>query len=547
MLIAPYLLVPLFLLFSRGRAACARALLPCDSLLGRTFSNGTAIAILAETILNGSTFVGTSANADYDEPQILVPQACRVGLTIQTSANSSAQAEVWLPPTSEWNERLLTVGNSGFAGGVNYPDVIWGLRKGFAVVSTNTGHNSSSSDGSFLAYPEQSINWGHGALHASVVAAKQVLSTHYDNSPGDRVYSYYAGCSTGGRQGLNAAERYPADFDGVLSGSAIPWQSHTASWQIYVALLQYPATRSSYIPAAKWPSIAAAVLQQCDGLDSVVDGIIMDPSNCSIDFNAFRCGLGLLNTTACLSEAQTANLQRMYTPWLTNGTAGDLVNPGVSPSGEASFSYLMNSAEPQFGPTYYRNGVYNDSGWDWSTLTVDDVQVADLINPGGANAYNPDLRQFEKRGGKIVQYHGYSDPLIPSLNAPAWYDTVHAFYKAIGREADVQDFYRLFMVPGMGHCSGGAGAWVLDGASQGSLIPPTDDASHSMLYTLVDWVEGGNAAAPETVIGTKYVSDAVPLVQFQRPVCRWPVVAEYDGDGDIDDATSWSCPTAGVY
>lgn len=530
---------------SEATSLCA--LRTCDSLLGRTFNNGTATVVYTETVLNGSTFIGTSANADYDAPQLLVPQSCRVILNIQTSVNSDTQTEVWLPPVSEWNDRLLTVGNSGFAGGVNYPDVIWGLRKGFATVSTNTGHNSSSSDGSFLTIPEESIDWGHRALHVSVITAKEIVSVYYSGSLGNKLYSYYAGCSTGGRQGLNAAERYPEDFDGVLSGSAIPFQTHTASWQIYVALLQYPSTRSSYIPATKWPFVAAAVLQQCDGLDGAVDGVIMDPSKCSIDFNALSCDLGLLNVTACLNDDQTANLKRMYTPWLTNGTTGDLVNPGISPSGEASFSYLMNGAEPQFGPTYYRNGVYNDSDWDWSTLTVQDVHLADAINPGGANAYDPDLRPFEARGAKIVQYHGYSDPVIPSLNAPAWYDTVHAFYKSIGRDQDVENFYRLFMVPGMGHCSGGAGAWVVDGASQGGIAPPVDDASHSMLYSLVDWVESGGAASPESVIGTKYVGDVTPLIQFQRPLCRWPVVAEYGGEGDVDDPATWSCPTAGIY
>ncbi|KAK9771469.1 putative Carboxylic ester hydrolase [Seiridium cardinale] len=425
--------------------------------------------------------------------------------------------------------------------------MIWGLRKGFAAVSTDTGHNSSSSDGSFLSFPEQSINWGHRALHASVVAAKQILSSYYGISMDGKIYSYYAGCSTGGRQGINAAERYPEDFDGVLSGSAIAWQTHTSGWQVYVALLQYPSTSTTYIPAAKWPFIASAVLQQCDNLDGVVDGIIMDPSKCDINFDALKCGSGILNATACLSDDQTANLQRMYTPWRANGTTGDLVNPGISPSGEASFSYLMNGDEPQFGPTFYRNGVYNDSHWDWRTLTVNDVYTADSINPGGSNAYNPDLRPFEARGGKIVQYHGYSDPLIPSLNAPAWYDTIHAFYGSLGRDQEVQDFYRLFMVPGMGHCSGGSGAWVLDGASQDGLIPPVDDASHSMLYSLVQWVEGGGSAAPESVIATKYAGDVMPSVKFQRPLCRWPVVAEYDGVGDVNAASSWACPAVGVY
>ncbi|KAI1866439.1 hypothetical protein JX265_007740 [Neoarthrinium moseri] len=532
------LLLPFLALITPTQAGCSLA---CSSLVGQSFSNGSAIVVFAEQLLNGSTFVGTSANAGYNTPQVAVPQACRIGLTFATSKNSSAQAELWLPAGSQWNSRVLTVGNSGWAGAVNYPDVVWGLRKGFATVSTNTGHNSSSSDGSFLSDPDQAINWGHRALHLSVMAAKEVVLAHYGKSSS---YSYYAGCSTGGRQGLNAAERYPADFDGVLSGSAIPWQTHTASWQIYVALQQYPATRSSYIPTTKWPFIAAAVLEQCDGLDGVADGIIMDPSKCEVDIDALQCDAGTLNATACLTDDQAVNLARMYAPWLRNGTVGALVNPGISPSGEATFSYLMNGEEPQFGPTFYRYGVHNDTSWDFTTLTVADVVLADSINPGGANAYNPDLRPFQSRGGKVIQYHGYSDPLIPSLNAPAWHNTVEDFYRSLGKSNEVQDFYRLFMVPGMGHCSSGAGAWVIDGASQGGIEPPVTDSNYSMLLSLVDWVEGGTSAAPERVIGTKYVGDVAPLVQFTRPVCRWPHVAKYNGLGDVANADSWSCPTA---
>ncbi|KAI0146733.1 Tannase/feruloyl esterase [Pestalotiopsis sp. NC0098] len=536
--------LPAALLISGTQATCANSSVSCASLLGTTFSGGTAVVRTAETILNGSNFTGTSANADYNEPQVSVPQACRLVVTVQTSnASSSAEAEVWLPPGAAWNGRLLTVGNGGFAGAVNYPDVVWGLRKGFASVSTDTGHASNSSDGSFLSYPEQSVDWGHRALHLSVAAAKEAVSAYYYNNGQNgtgRLYSYYAGCSTGGRQGLNAAERYPEDFDGVLAG-AVPWQTRVAGWQTYVALLQFPNTTESYIPATKWPFVAAAVLDQCDMLDGAADDIIMDPSACAIDFDALTCGTGALNATACLSDAQTANLKRMYDPWVSNGT---LVHEGLSPSGEASFSYLMNGDEPQFGPTWFRHAVFNDSSWDWATLTAGDVFFSDTINPGGANAHDPDLRAFEARGNRLLHYHGYADPLIPSLSAAAFYDTVRAFYAGIGRDADdVENFYRLFMVPGMGHCSSGAGAWVLDAASQGGSVPPVEsDASYSLLYSLVDWVEGGSSAAPESIIGTKYVEDTAPAVQFQRPICRWPAVAEYDGVGDVDDVESWSCP-----
>ncbi|KAK8088083.1 feruloyl esterase B-2 [Apiospora hydei] len=572
-----------------GSAAAATTATACASLSGRTFSNGTANVTLATDMPQGANLSTVGLAAD-GPPTNELPGFCRVALSIQTSPESAATAEVWLPQPDAWNARLLTVGNGGFAGSINYADVAWGLRKGFATTSTDTGHDTGhdpSSPGAswMLHYPERTIDWAHRALHLSVVAAKQVVAAYYrdDNhttqaaaeSESPSHYSYYAGCSTGGRQGLAALQRYPADFDGVLVGSAIPWQTHTSAWQTYAALLQYPASRSSFIPAGLWASLVApAVLEQCDvALDGVADGIIMDPSRCAFRPEILLCGKtgGKTNTTVntdCLTRDQVLNLKRLYRPWLTSD--GQLINPGISPGGESGFASLMNSAEPLFGPEFYRNAVYNDSSWDWRTLSAADVAFADAVNPGGANAYDPDLRPFEARGGKVLHYHGYADPLIPSLNAAAWYDEVNYFYESVvGRAGDVDRFYRLFMVPGMGHCSGGAGAWALDGAGQGGFPLSANDSSHSLLYSLVDWVESAAGAAtnissavndplkhprrttgnaPESIIGTKFVNDTPSLgVSFTRPICRWPQTAVYNGVGNVDDAASWSCPITGIY
>lgn len=236
----------------------------------------------------------------------------------------------------------------------------------------------------------------------------------------------------------------------------------------------------------------------------------------------------------------------MYSPW--QASSGTLVNPGISLSGEASFSSLMDSEEPLFGPSFYRYAVFNDSFWDWRQMSPSVAQTADCINPGGMNAYDPaGMRLFQESGGKVLQYHGYADPLIPSLNAPAFYDLVHGYYSDNKITERVEDFYRLFMVPGMGHCNGGVGAWVLDGAGQGGVVPAEVDKEHSMLWSLVEWVEG-TGSAPEKVVGTKFASDTVGLgVDFTRPMCRWPVVARYDGKGDVDDAGSWECSVEGIY
>jgi feruloyl esterase len=514
---------------------------------------------LATSITPGSNFTGNTSEPGYNGLQSNLPASCRVIFAVATSGNGTANAEVWLP--ANWTGRYMTVGNGGFAGGVNYPDIFWSLRKGFAVMSTDTGHQSTQGDGSWLSDAGAATDWGHRALHLSTLAAKDIVESYYGIAA---AHSYYAGCSTGGRQGLNAAQRYPEDFDGVLVSSAIPWQTHTAAWQTYVAskvcqaknvsgktftgwLLtlqqQYPqnASNAAYIPASLWPIIAAAVMQQCDEIDGLKDDIIMNPARCNFQPEVLFCRHAGTSHGGCMNGAQVANLKRMYRPWLT--ASGELINPGISHSGEASFSFLMNQPEPQFGPTFYGYAVVNDSQWDWRTISPDTVALADNINPGGANAYNASaMMAFHDRGGKVIQYHGYSDPLIPVYNAEAWYDKLVAIFSEAGRGGKVADFYRLFAVPGMGHCSGGAGAWAVDGAGQGSITSPSNDAGHSMLWSLVDWVEG-KASAPDSVIGTKYVDDKIA---FQRPVCRWPSVAEYVG-GNTSMADSWTCPSTGVF
>lgn len=298
--------------------------------------------------------------------------------------------------------------------------------------------------------------------------------------------------------------------------------------------------------------IHEAVLEQCDHLDGAEDGVIMDPSECAFNPQALLCGSNTANSTACLTAEQVQNLARMYEPWLDS--AGNVVNPGISPSGELSFSTLINGDEPTFGPTFYRYAVFNNPDWDWTQTNSSTIVFANAINPGGMNAYNPDVRSFQNAGGKLIQYHGYADPLIPSLTAPAWYDTLHSYYRSIVKEAEVDEFYRLFLVPGMGHCSGGVGSWVLDAASQRGLVPAENAIDHSMLWSLVKWVEsaGKNNSsatreAPNSVIGTKFLNDTATLgVHFERPICRWPVVAEFKG-GPVAEAASWQCPTAGLY
>jgi feruloyl esterase len=247
---------------------------------------------------------------------------------------------------------------------------------------------------------------GYRALHLSTLAAKQILP-HIYGLPA--AYSYYSGCSTGGRQGWSEVQRYPTDFDGVLVGAPANWMTHLPAWDIRVALQQFPNTSVSYNPENMWATIHAAVINQCDTLDGVVDGIVSDPTRCNFHPEVLACGRR--NETGCLNTAQIANLHRIYTPWWeANNT---LMYDGLSPGGETTYSFLFNGVTPQFGIDFFRNAVLNDTTWDYETINGSTVELADQINPGDINSYDPDLRPFQLVGGKVMQYHGYQDPVIP--------------------------------------------------------------------------------------------------------------------------------------
>lgn len=513
--------------------------------LTHLFNTTSATIRFTETIAEGSNFTGDSTETSYNTVQTNLPQACRAALETNTTSNSTARFEVWMPTQEAWNGRLLVVGNGGWAGGINYPDIVMGLKRGFASMSTDTGHNSTAEDATWSGNPEQMVDFGHRALHLTTVASKELLPYYYNIQSGNAsFFSYYAGCSTGGRQGWNEVQRYPADFDGVLVGAPANWMTHLPAWDIRVALEQFPNNRSSYIPSSMWDTIHTAVLAQCDKIDGLEDGILMDPTKCLFHPEVLLCGRPGVNASACLNSDQVANLKRAYDPWWeTNNT---FIFPGLAPGTETGWDFLFNSATPEFGIDFFRNAVLNSSTWDYSTINASTVALADAINPGGINAVNPDLRPFQNKGHKVMEYHGYQDPTIPSLASAWWYNKVQAFYEDIDNVSDIEDFYRLFMVPGMQHCSDGDGAWVTGSASQSGIWPADNSTDYSLIWSLIDWVENGNA--PEAMIGTKFVDDEPSAgVAFTRPYCRFPVVAEYQGSGNVSDAANWACPTAGIY
>ncbi|MCJ1392106.1 hypothetical protein MMC18_004973 [Xylographa bjoerkii] len=500
-----------------------------------------ANASILYAIPNGpnSTF-GNPYNPGYPTNATNLPPFCAVLVNVTSSSTSSFTFGLFLP--TQWNDRFLAVGNGGFAGGVNYLDMGAGLQYGFAVISTDTGHNSSSFDISWaLNLPEKKIDWGYRAMHGSIVLAKQLVTAYYDCPIR---YSYYSGCSTGGRQGLKDLELYPEDFDGVLAGAPAWWTTHLQTWTIKLGTYNLPVNASSHIPVSLFPVISAEVFRQCDGLDGLVDGIIVDPRRCDFYYEALLC-TPTSNASACLTSPQIDTLYHIYNNYVdTNQT---FVFPHLELGSEGQWPVLLGGTAPNaLGTEYVQYFLLNDPSWPYTDFSYAIVQLADAEDPGDPNADDFDLAPFHARGGKLLQYHGLSDALIATGSSVYFY--THVLRTLLPQGIALGDWYRFFLVPGMQHCGGSVNnaPWYFAGGGQAGMlgtgvhsVPGFEDARHDALLALMAWVEEGTA--PDAIVATKFKNDTVAEgVVRQRLLCPYPSTAVYKG-GDVNSAASFNC------
>ncbi|KAF2864781.1 feruloyl esterase B precursor [Massariosphaeria phaeospora] len=488
----------------------------------------------------GSTFEVPEGDTGYPTNPVELPALCAVSVQVESIGDSTYGFGLFLP--EDWNGRFLAVGNGGVAGGVNWLDMGPGTRYGFATMSTDTGHNSSMIDGSW-AYkqPEKIENWGHLAMHGSVVTAKGITAAYYGK---DISFNYYAGCSTGGRQGLKEAERYPEDFDGIIAGAPAWWTSRLQTWTVKTALYNLPTTADYHIPPALFPVIAKEVLKQCDPQDGLIDTIISDPTGCNFRPEELLCGANSTDAS-CLTSPQISTLYKFYTDSV--GGNQTFLFPHVNLGSENLWFIMFGAAPNPLGTEYPR--YFLGLGPDWSPYDLnEDVQRLADLDPGDATV-KYDLSAFHGKGGKILSYHGMSDALIPTGSLTYFYNQVHRTLKPRGIELD--SFFRAFLVPGMGHCSGTFPStnapWYFAGPNQAPSLGPAvhgvpgfEDKDHDVLLAMMAWVEEGDA--PERIVATKYVDETShDAVMRQRPLCMYPKQAKYEGSGDVDDASSWEC------
>jgi len=439
-----------------------------------------------------------------------LPAYCEVDATLRPSSDSDIKIEVWLP-LSGWNGKYQAVGNGGWSGSINWGAMEAALRRGYATSSTDTGHQGNSASFA-LGHPEKLIDYAWRSEHEMTVKAKAIIAAFYGNGA---KLSYWNGCSAGGKQAMKEAQRFPDDFDGIVAGSpGLDWVAR-ATLAMWVAQAVHKDD-ASYIPPEKYQVIHNAALDACDAADGLKDGVIEDPARCAFDPKTIECKGA--DEPSCLTAPQVEAARKIY------AGPGRGIAPGLSPGSEPGWKTFAGPQPFAIGFDYFKYVVFEDPNWNFRTLNFDsDIVRAKKLDADRINATDPDLNAFRKHGGKLLQYHGWSDPQIPPASSVAYYRSV---LETLG--PSVPDFYRLFMVPGMAHCGGGDGVNEFD-----------------MVDALEQWVEHNKA--PAQILASRKRDGKVNRT---RPLCPFPQVSRYKGTGNPDDAASFTCvssPTASPH
>jgi Tannase and feruloyl esterase len=515
--------------------AAAFAQTSCEGLTNLALTNAT---ISSATNVAAGSFKPPAAPGQA-APNKELPAFCRVVGVAKPTSDSDIRFEVWLPATG-WNGKFEQVGNGGFAGSIPLSSMADPLLQGYATAATNDGHVNGPDQSWAIGHPEKVADFGHRAVHETSVQAKAIILAFYGKAP---ARSYFVGCSEGGREALVEAQRYPADFHGIVAGAPAAYWNYLQARGVSdaLALLETP---ESYIPAKKLPVLQSGAIAACDALDGVKDGLIENPILCHFDPAVVQCKGE--DAPDCLTAAQVKTAQKIYAP-LKNPRTGEELIPGFSPGVEAIPAnwaiWLTGRSAPQLGigkllgTAFFADLVFENPQWDFHTFNVDtDVKLADDKLGAVLYATNPDLRAFKAGGGKLIQYHGWGDAAIPPLGSVKYFESVQ---KQMGH---TDGFYRLFMVPSMSHCAGGPGPTMFGNGGAGLL--PDDDADHDVVMALDRWVEKGTP--PDKIIATGFV-DGNPSkgVFMTRPLCPYPKQAQYKGTGDIKDAANFVCRVAG--
>ncbi|KAK2026437.1 tannase and feruloyl esterase [Colletotrichum zoysiae] len=370
-----------------------------------------------------------------------------------------------------------------------YEDLNYGASHQFATIGTNNGHDGISGS-PFYENPGVVEDYVYRSVHLEAQLGKAVAAEFYGKN---HTKAYYIGCSTGGRQGFKEAQSFPEDFDGIVAGAPAFDFNGLMYWTGQLFLKTGTSKDSRFLTSAQWGLVYSDIMRQCDGLDGLEDGIIEDPSLCQYRPEGLLCSGS--PSGACLT-----------------GEQADTPN-----------AYPMD---------WWRYALYNDPAWNISTLSYKDYQVAAQLNPWNVSTWEGDLSGARQRGVKILHYHGLQDPAISSDNSERYYGHVSRTMNLPSAELD--DFYRYFRISGMTHCSGGTGASLIGGSTNGYV---SFEPEANVLAAIVRWVEEG--VAPDYILGSRKAASG--QVDLQRKHCKYPARNVYKGQGDPSTPDSWEC------
>ena len=507
--------------------------LAVDTISNRVFPPQAPVNLTLEPQCDAAAFMGSDTLRIHSVSSHRLPAAhCRVSGTIETGINF----ELLLP--QDWNGKFAMGGGGGFVGSVVNTAVYYGaLQSGYATIGTDTGHRGHSIDASWaLNHPERIENFGHRAVHLTAVHGKQLVADYYGLASRR---NYFIGCSRGGGQALMAAQRYPADFDGIVAGApAYNWHYGIGVNATQITQRQFPDPRQlqqAVVTPEDQALIAEGYLAQCDAMDGIEDGILNHPPDCDFDIDSLRCSA---DEQRCLSDTKISALQRIYegavidgenvwpgfpfggetseggmTAWLTGG----LEYAGQQRSAQDNSEFeapVIPNASYGFGTGVMKYLIFHDPEWDYSTYDFAGFAEDSAAAAAVLSATDPDLSAFRARGGKLLMYHGWSDMALSA------HGTIDYYLDVLAHDADAAQDVRLYLMPGVNHCFGGAGP---------SLV--------NFLTHIDHWVESGEAPG---AINAQWVRWGA-LPSGSRPLCPYPQQALYDGNGDTRDAASFSC------
>ena len=478
----------------------------CDASLA-------SMAIPNAKIVRAQAVPAGTLTPAFQTASLTVPALCQVVGYAAPTSDSQINFELWVPPATAWNGKLLVFGNGGYSASIGYGEMLDAVKRGYAAMGGDTGHTGGELTFA-IGHPEKIADWGTRSVGEIAIAAKPVVIA-LQAKPIAK--TYYSGCSTGGHQGYSAVQHYPDVFDGVIAGA--PGNNRT---RLNVAFMdRYLNNRAAnddsgtvILPASKLQMITNAVVAACDAKDGATDGVITDPRKCT--FNTATLACSGADAPTCLTPPQKTVLDKFYKD-IKNPRTGALIYPAYPLGAEVGYNSYWGTTEPTRAD-YWRYWVFDDPHYNWWTFDHDrDLMYADFKIGPKVDQVDPNIGAFKTHGAKLIAYNGWADPVVNAIDTIAYYEQVKTLQG--GSQAAMDGFFRLFLVPGMGHCGGGTGTSTFD-----------------MITALDNWVDKG--IPPDSIPASRIVSGAVNRT---RPLCPYPKVEKYSGNGSIDDAANFSC------